>query len=158
MSEYRGTNSRKRNAVKAFVEDPRWDCSVCTFSNSPEAFKCSMCDVRKGTSTRKPKLNQHIVAQQEATRLVAQAPVHSPASVRNETSRLEQNSLNNTEESKSIICNLKPISATKTGEQTEKLKVSRSKSKQNTDRPIPISTEVTVNNVTVVFTELKARK
>ncbi|MPC55958.1 YY1-associated factor 2 [Portunus trituberculatus] len=29
-----------------------WDCSVCTYRNSPEAFKCLMCDVRKGTSTR----------------------------------------------------------------------------------------------------------
>ena len=29
-----------------------WDCSVCTFRNNAEAFKCSMCDVRKGTSTR----------------------------------------------------------------------------------------------------------
>lgn len=29
-----------------------WDCSVCTFRNHAEAFKCSMCDVRKGTSTR----------------------------------------------------------------------------------------------------------
>ena len=29
-----------------------WDCSVCTFKNPPEAFKCDMCDVRKGTSTR----------------------------------------------------------------------------------------------------------
>nr|2D9G_A Chain A, YY1-associated factor 2 [Homo sapiens] len=32
-----------------------WDCSVCTFRNSAEAFKCMMCDVRKGTSTRKPR-------------------------------------------------------------------------------------------------------
>jgi hypothetical protein len=34
------------------VEDGLWDCSVCTYKNSPEAFKCAMCDVRKGTSTR----------------------------------------------------------------------------------------------------------
>lgn len=25
-----------------------WDCSVCTFKNNVEAFKCLMCDVRKG--------------------------------------------------------------------------------------------------------------
>lgn len=29
-----------------------WDCSVCTYKNTAEAFKCMMCDVRKGTSTR----------------------------------------------------------------------------------------------------------
>ena len=33
-------------------EEGFWDCSMCTFRNHPEAFKCSMCDVRKGTSTR----------------------------------------------------------------------------------------------------------
>nr|ACO15532.1 RING1 and YY1-binding protein [Caligus clemensi] len=41
-----------------------WDCSVCTFRNNAEAFKCSMCDVRKGTSTRKPRLNADLVAAQ----------------------------------------------------------------------------------------------
>uniref|UniRef100_A0AAQ4PTS7 YY1 associated factor 2 n=1 Tax=Gasterosteus aculeatus aculeatus TaxID=481459 RepID=A0AAQ4PTS7_GASAC len=30
-----------------------WDCSVCTYKNTAEAFKCMMCDVRKGTSTRR---------------------------------------------------------------------------------------------------------
>ena len=34
------------------LEGSYWDCSVCTYKNSPEAFKCRMCDVRKGTSTR----------------------------------------------------------------------------------------------------------
>ncbi|KAI8481789.1 YY1-associated factor 2 [Branchiostoma belcheri] len=43
-----------------------WECSVCTFRNNAEAFKCSMCDVRKGTSTRKPRLNSQLVAQQVA--------------------------------------------------------------------------------------------
>lgn len=41
-----------------------WDCSVCTYRNTAEAFKCLMCDVRKGTSTRKPRLNAQLVAQQ----------------------------------------------------------------------------------------------
>uniref|UniRef100_A0A2P2I365 YY1-associated factor 2-like n=1 Tax=Hirondellea gigas TaxID=1518452 RepID=A0A2P2I365_9CRUS len=47
-------------------EDIMWDCSVCTYRNSPEAFKCLMCDVRKGTSTRKPRLNAELVAAQVA--------------------------------------------------------------------------------------------
>ena len=34
------------------MDDGLWDCSVCTYKNSAEAFKCAMCDVRKGTSTR----------------------------------------------------------------------------------------------------------
>lgn len=48
------------------MDDHFWDCSVCTFRNNAEAFKCSMCDVRKGTSTRKPRLNPDIVAAQQA--------------------------------------------------------------------------------------------
>merc|ERR1712168_920893 len=55
----------KRRAKRAkVIDDGRWDCSVCTFSNSQEAFKCEMCDVRKGTSTRKPRLNPELVAKQ----------------------------------------------------------------------------------------------
>ncbi|KAB7495193.1 YY1-associated factor 2 [Armadillidium nasatum] len=47
-------------------EKDMWDCSVCTYRNPPEAFKCLMCDVRKGTSTRKPRLNAELVAAQVA--------------------------------------------------------------------------------------------
>ncbi|CAG0889301.1 unnamed protein product [Cyprideis torosa] len=42
------------------IEDYSWDCSVCTYKNRPEAFKCSMCDTRKGTSTRKPRPNPQL--------------------------------------------------------------------------------------------------
>uniref|UniRef100_A0A8C5SKV9 RanBP2-type domain-containing protein n=1 Tax=Laticauda laticaudata TaxID=8630 RepID=A0A8C5SKV9_LATLA len=38
--------------AKPVADEGFWDCSVCTFRNSAEAFKCSICDVRKGTSTR----------------------------------------------------------------------------------------------------------
>jgi len=53
-------------AGASLMDDHFWDCSVCTFRNNAEAFKCSMCDVRKGTSTRKPRLNPDIVAAQQA--------------------------------------------------------------------------------------------
>lgn len=43
---------RPKRMSKPSSEDGYWDCSVCTFKNSAEAFKCLMCDVRKGTSTR----------------------------------------------------------------------------------------------------------
>ncbi|KAJ9599739.1 hypothetical protein L9F63_026412, partial [Diploptera punctata] len=46
------------------LEDNDWDCSVCTYRNTEEAFKCLMCDVRKGTSTRKPRISPQIAAQQ----------------------------------------------------------------------------------------------
>ncbi|VDL21757.1 unnamed protein product [Hymenolepis diminuta] len=45
-------------------EEESWDCTVCTFKNSAEAFRCEMCQTRKGTSTRKPKLNPQIVEEQ----------------------------------------------------------------------------------------------
>ncbi|KAF7284368.1 ring and YY1 binding protein [Rhynchophorus ferrugineus] len=55
------------------VEDNFWDCSVCTFKNTAEAFKCLMCDVRKGTSTRKPRINPQLVAQQVASQYLPAA-------------------------------------------------------------------------------------
>lgn len=44
--------NRPKRQPKPSTDEGYWDCSVCTFRNSAEAFKCSMCDVRKGTSTR----------------------------------------------------------------------------------------------------------
>lgn len=43
---------RPKRQPKPSSDEGYWDCSVCTFRNSAEAFKCLMCDVRKGTSTR----------------------------------------------------------------------------------------------------------
>lgn len=56
------SGSGKRQAK--VLEENYWDCSVCTYRNTAEAFKCLMCDVRKGTSTRKPRINPQLVAQQ----------------------------------------------------------------------------------------------
>ncbi|XP_055310382.1 YY1-associated factor 2 [Sitodiplosis mosellana] len=55
---------RRQKRQSKVLEDNFWDCSVCTYRNSAEAFKCLLCDVRKGTSTRKPRLNSALVAQQ----------------------------------------------------------------------------------------------
>ncbi|XP_060047545.1 YY1-associated factor 2 isoform X4 [Erinaceus europaeus] len=48
----RVVSCRPKRQPKPSSEEGYWDCSVCTFRNSAEAFKCMMCDVRKGTSTR----------------------------------------------------------------------------------------------------------
>ncbi|XP_070706016.1 RING1 and YY1-binding protein B [Pempheris klunzingeri] len=58
--------TRPKRQAKQSADDGYWDCSVCTFRNTAEAFKCSICDVRKGTSTRKPRINSQLVAQQVA--------------------------------------------------------------------------------------------
>ncbi|KTG00135.1 hypothetical protein cypCar_00017482 [Cyprinus carpio] len=52
LIEVRCLNGRPKRQAKPTADDGFWDCSVCTFRNSAEAFKCSICDVRKGTSTR----------------------------------------------------------------------------------------------------------
>lgn len=47
---------RKSDKVKRHskvMEANFWDCSVCTYRNNAEAFKCSMCDVRKGKNLKK---------------------------------------------------------------------------------------------------------
>ena len=49
------------------MEEEFWDCSVCTYKNRTEAFKCQVCDTRKGTSTRKPRVTASFVAQQIAS-------------------------------------------------------------------------------------------
>ncbi|KAJ8367743.1 hypothetical protein AAFF_G00310820 [Aldrovandia affinis] len=56
--------TRPKRQPKPSSDEGYWDCSVCTFRNSAEAFKCTMCHVRKGTSTRKPRPVSQLVAQQ----------------------------------------------------------------------------------------------
>ncbi|XP_017574073.1 RING1 and YY1-binding protein B [Pygocentrus nattereri] len=66
--------TRPKRQAKPTADDRYWDCSVCTFRNSAEAFKCSICDVRKGTSTRKPRINSQLVAQQVAQQYATPPP------------------------------------------------------------------------------------
>ncbi|XP_051997097.1 RING1 and YY1-binding protein B [Xyrauchen texanus] len=66
--------TRPKRQAKPTADDGFWDCSVCTFRNSAEAFKCSICDVRKGTSTRKPRINSQMVAQQVAQQYATPPP------------------------------------------------------------------------------------
>ncbi|KAK7145097.1 hypothetical protein R3I94_011255 [Phoxinus phoxinus] len=66
--------TRPKRQAKPTADDGFWDCSVCTFRNSAEAFKCSICDVRKGTSTRKPRINSQLVAQQVAQQYATPPP------------------------------------------------------------------------------------
>ncbi|XP_044736082.1 YY1-associated factor 2 [Chrysoperla carnea] len=63
MDQKKSPIRRTKRAAKV-LEENYWDCSVCTYRNTAEAFKCLMCDVRKGTSTRKPRINPALVAQQ----------------------------------------------------------------------------------------------
>lgn len=69
MDHKRSPIRRTKRQAKV-LEDNFWDCSVCTYRNTAEAFKCLMCDVRKGTSTRKPRINPQLVAQQVASQFL----------------------------------------------------------------------------------------
>ena len=141
MGDRRSTFQSRKRIAKA-LQDEMWDCSVCTYTNSPEAFKCSICDVRKGTSTRKPRLSQHIVAQQEATRLVAQMPQYPPHQVKDSDSDKEED---------------EPTSNSKT-ESPQKISKSHKPKLKGIDRSAPITMAVTVNNVTVMFTEYSRKQ
>jgi YY1-associated factor 2 len=67
-----GRTGRSREDSRSPVNDSidqsevGWGCSVCTYRNPPDAFKCLICDVRKGMSTRKPRVNPQLLAAQVA--------------------------------------------------------------------------------------------
>jgi len=73
----------KKRASKQF-EDTLWECSACTYRNNPEAFKCSMCGIRKGTSTRKPKLNPDMLEVQVQKHAFAPPPMPHSRLLRDE--------------------------------------------------------------------------
>uniref|UniRef100_A0A1B6GKH3 RanBP2-type domain-containing protein n=1 Tax=Cuerna arida TaxID=1464854 RepID=A0A1B6GKH3_9HEMI len=114
------------------LEDNFWDCSVCTYRNTAEAFKCLMCDVRKGTSTRKPRINPQLAAQQ-----------YTPA---------PPQKANKTENGQKDKSEKKTSQHSKSGRKSwlpPKLK--------NVDRSSAQTREVTVNNITVMITEYKPK-
>ncbi|XP_054280222.1 YY1-associated factor 2 [Macrosteles quadrilineatus] len=111
------------------LEENYWDCSVCTYRNTAEAFKCLMCDVRKGTSTRKPRINPQLAAQQYA-------PVIPQKSNKSENGQKEKSEKKNSPHRRRAWS-------------TPRLK--------NVDRSTAQTREVTVNNITVLITEYKPK-
>lgn len=128
----RPTLSRLRSKRQSkLAEDNYWDCSVCTYRNSAEAFKCLMCDVRKGTSTRKPRINPQLVAQQ-----VAQQYTQALPKIKKEGIKLDKKGL---------------------GLDSKAPRKIRPKLK-NVDRSSAQHKAVTVNNVTVIITEFQPKR
>lgn len=123
------TNRRTKRQSKA-LEENYWDCSVCTYRNTAEAFKCLMCDVRKGTSTRKPRINPQLVAQQVAQQFNPTPP---------KTHKKEKSDKKSPNDRRS----------SKKKQHLRKLK--------NVDRNSAETREVTVNNITVMITEYKPK-
>lgn len=121
---------RRRKQAK---DENYWDCSVCTYRNVAEAFKCSMCDVRKGTSTRKPRITPDLVAQ-----VTQQYPVPATSKVGSKREGVKDKSENQ---------KFKKHGRRKWN--PPKLK--------HVDRNSTQTLEITVNNITVKVTEFKPK-
>ncbi|VDM32917.1 unnamed protein product [Hydatigera taeniaeformis] len=129
-------------------EDEFWDCSVCTYKNSAEAFRCEMCQTRKGTSTRKPKLNRQIVEEQN---LIARAIIKERQEESGTTTggtesntphrRKYHRHLNNSSSAPAPTSSLKHVALLRPG------------SLRNVDRSCPQHFEVFANGFSVVITE-----
>ncbi|AWP08158.1 putative YY1-associated factor 2 [Scophthalmus maximus] len=126
--------TRPKRQPKPSSDDGHWDCSVCTFRNSFEAFKCTMCDVRKGTSTRKPRPVSQLVAQQVNQQF---APPTNPKKEKKEKSEKDRSDKEPTLKKKSHK-KLRP-----------RLK--------NVDRSSAQHLEVTVGDLTVIITDFKEK-
>nr|XP_022299877.1 LOW QUALITY PROTEIN: RING1 and YY1-binding protein-like [Crassostrea virginica] len=161
MDERRSSGRAKRQKP---IDEGSWDCSVCTFQNPAEAYKCEMCDVRKGTSTRKPRLNAQIAAQQVAQQYVPPPPKKERTPFKSE------DYLN---DSSNDSCDVKPVSNTNSisvenhtpppsnhfvvkKEKTPSHSKKSARSTPKIDRS-SATMSVTVGNVTVVITDYKPR-
>uniref|UniRef100_A0A8V0XEM9 YY1 associated factor 2 n=1 Tax=Gallus gallus TaxID=9031 RepID=A0A8V0XEM9_CHICK len=126
--------TRPKRQPKPSSDEGYWDCSVCTFRNSAEAFKCMMCDVRKGTSTRKPRPVSQLVAQQ-----VPQQFVPPTQSKKEKKDKVEKE---------------------KSEKETTSKKNSHKKTRprlKNVDRSSAQHLEVTVGDLTVIITDFKEK-
>uniref|UniRef100_A0A3P8U118 RING1 and YY1 binding protein b n=1 Tax=Amphiprion percula TaxID=161767 RepID=A0A3P8U118_AMPPE len=167
---------RPKRQAKQTADDGYWDCSVCTFRNTAEAFKCSICDVRKGTSTRKPRINSQLVAQQVAQQYPMPPPPKkerrersepevetpekdkkkdiSPAVTKKPSSKKTRPKSDNHQSPPSDKHSIQSgKSTTKTNKNSH---ISRPKLK-NIDRSTAQQLAITVGNVTVIITDFKEK-
>uniref|UniRef100_A0A8D1KHE8 YY1 associated factor 2 n=1 Tax=Sus scrofa TaxID=9823 RepID=A0A8D1KHE8_PIG len=130
----RVVSCRPKRQPKPSSDEGYWDCSVCTFRNSAEAFKCMMCDVRKGTSTRKPRPVSQLVAQQVTQQFVP--PTQSKKEKKDK------------------------VDKEKSEKETTSKKNSHKKTRprlKNVDRSSAQHLEVTVGDLTVIITDFKEK-
>ncbi|XP_063218260.1 YY1-associated factor 2 [Bacillus rossius redtenbacheri] len=137
------SSQQKAKRPAKVLDESHWDCSVCTYRNNAEAFKCLMCDVRKGTSTRKPKINPQLVAQ------VAQ---YAPTTLK----ALKKEGGPKDGSSKESPGKDKPDKKHHAGGRVGK-RSCRPPRLKNVDRSSARTLEITVNNVTVAITEYKPK-
>ncbi|XP_032893716.1 YY1-associated factor 2 isoform X10 [Amblyraja radiata] len=140
--------TRPKRQPKPSTDEGYWDCSVCTFRNSAEAFKCSMCDVRKGTSTRpsfgrtakqpgcsrKPRPVSQLVAQQVTQQFASPTQPKKEKKDKGEKEKTEKEVVSKKKSHKKIRPRLK-----------------------NVDRSSAQHLEVTVGDLTVIITDFKEK-
>ncbi|XP_035646004.1 YY1-associated factor 2-like [Oncorhynchus keta] len=126
--------TRPKRQPKPSSDDGYWDCSVCTFRNTAEAFKCMMCDVRKGTSTRKPRPVSQLVAQQVTPQFASPTQPKKEKKEKSEKDKSEKEPTLRKNSHKKMRPRLK-----------------------NVDRSSAQHLEVTVGDLTVIITDFKEK-
>ncbi|KAM9132977.1 RING1 and YY1-binding protein [Pangshura tecta] len=167
--------TRPKRQAKPAADEGFWDCSVCTFRNSAEAFKCSICDVRKGTSTRKPRINSQLVAQQVAQQYATPPPPkkekkekvekqdkEKPDKEKEISPSVTKKNTNKKTKPKSDIVKDPPseansIQSGNTTTKTSDLNHTSRPRLKNVDRSTAQQLAVTVGNVTVIITDFKEK-
>ncbi|KAH7728238.1 YY1-associated factor 2 [Aphelenchoides avenae] len=137
-------------------EPGSWECTVCTFRNKYEAFKCEICDTRKGTSTRKPRVNQNVVQQQA----LAQSLVQQQEKAQRKNRSSDSKSHNSPESTMSGATSSKAaLRFSKTGGQPTRVFKRRPVPFKDSlvVRSSPKKRQVTAAGTTVTITEFKPR-
>ncbi|GMT32323.1 hypothetical protein PFISCL1PPCAC_23620 [Pristionchus fissidentatus] len=156
-----GKKAKKATKEKSVDKDGEeaWDCTVCTFKNRSEAFKCEMCDTRKGTSTRKSRLTHEVQQMQSAVHhLVLQQHQKLPGVSHKRKNQLSggspSNSRNSPESTSSgSVPKGSGMNATKNIKKRKPVAISDSL----ISRVSPRKMTVTVKGVSALITEFKAK-
>ena len=156
MGKNDSSKGRKRSAPPP-VDDFLWECTICTYKNNPEAFKCIMCGVSKGTSTRKSRINpDHLAVQVQQALLPPPPPVQKPRTSTNisETATSQEEPAPAPGPSSSSSSHKK-----KPTPRPRKPKATKARSQlENIDPSSATTMEITVDDVTIPITEYKLKK
>merc|ERR1711915_352010 len=154
MGKHKSSDGRKRSAPPP-VEDFLWECTICTYKNNPEAFKCIMCGVSKGTSTRKSRINpDHLAVQVQQALLPPPPPAQKPRASSSQGETQEDSTQGPSSSTASSSSTKK-----KTGPKPRKPKTSKTKSQlENVDPSSATTMEITVDDVTIPITEYRLKK
>ncbi|EHA98246.1 RING1 and YY1-binding protein [Heterocephalus glaber] len=161
---YRGPEWQRTNRISPLQ----------TGRNSAEASKCSICDLRKGTSTRKPRINSQLVAQvaqqyatpppqkKEKKEKVEKRDKEKPEKDKEISPSVTKKNTNKKTKPKSDILKDPPSGANSIQSANATTKTSKTNHTsrlrlKNVDRSTAQQLTVTVGNVTVIITDFKEK-